>query len=91
MSQHSQEAEKYLEDLLILFETAKQSVNSKWDAFYGTLESNKNNWSDTQYYYFEKRVKEIEQDLLYMNKKIEGDIRGFIEDNINHYRTIQNK
>ncbi len=91
MSQQSQESEIYLQDLLAAFEAAKQVTNGKWDAFNSYLESHKNQWSDTQYFYFHKRVEEIEQGLLYMNKQIEGEIRNFIEDNIKHYRTIQNK
>lgn len=91
MSQQSQESEIYLQDLLALFEATKQTVNGKWDTFKSHLENNKNFWSDTQYFYFHKRVEEIEQGLLYMNKQIDGDIKNFIENNINHYRTIQNK
>jgi len=91
MSQQSQESEIYLQDLLAMFEATKQTVNKKWDAFKSHLETNKNHWSDTQYFYFHKRVEEIEQGLHYMNKQIDGDVRNFIEDNINHYRTIQNK
>jgi len=91
MSQQSQESQIFLEDLLALFEATKQNVNSKWDSFKHHLENNKNQWSDTQYFYFHKRVEEIEQGMLYMNKQIDGDITNFIEDNIKHYKTIQNK
>ena len=91
MSQQSQESQIFLEDLFALFEATKLNVNSKWDAFKHHLENNKNQWNDTQFFYFQKRVEEIEQGLNYMNKQIDGDIANFIEDNIRHYKTIQNK
>ena len=46
--------------------------------------NNKQNWSDTQYYYFEKRVMEIDQSVTYMLKQIEGPITKFLEDKIDY-------
>lgn len=89
MSQTSYDREIFLADLLAEFEAANQSVKTKWDNFMSFLESNKTHWSDTQYFYFLKRVEEIEQAVLYMDKQIEGPIRGYIEDNIQNYKNIQ--
>jgi len=88
---HVEESEIFLQDLLDSFESAQSIVNSKWDAFKLHLERNKSNWSDSQYFYFHKRVEEIEQGLEFMNKQIDGGITDYIEDNLTHYRNILNK
>ena len=68
----NQEQEQYLNDLLADFEESNKLLKSKWDGFMTLFTNNKQNWSDTQYYYFEKRVMEIDQSVTYMLKQIEG-------------------
>lgn len=91
MSQTSYDREIYLQDLLADMEAANQVVHAKWDSFLSHLESNKSRWDDTQYFYFHKRVEEIGEGLRNMDIKLKGPIRDFIEDNITHYKNIQNK
>lgn len=50
----NQEQEQYLNDLLADFEESNKLLKSKWDGFMTLFTNNKQNWSDTQYYYFEK-------------------------------------
>lgn len=78
----NQEQEQFLNSLADDFEVSNQLLKDKWDAFYSYLSSNRQQWTDTQYFYFEKRVMEIDQSVQYMNRQIEGPIRQFLDDKI---------
>ena len=80
----NQEQEVFLKDLESEFEASNQLLKAKWDAFYSYLQSNKQNWTDTQYFYFEKRVLEIDQAVQYMSSQIEGPIRQFLDEKIDY-------
>lgn len=84
MGATNEEQEKFLIQLEGDFDHANQLLKGKWDAFLSYFHSNKSNWTDDQYFYFEKRVMEIDQAVLYMNKQIEGPIAQFLQDKIQY-------
>ena len=75
----NEQQQQFLEFLESLFAQKNNDIIARWENFKSHLDANKTNWNGEQYFYFEKRVADVDNAVAAMKNNVEQRVMPFLD------------